>query len=72
MKTLFSALARAYDKCFSLSANYPKGFGGLFVEWMMDKHLGYVLYHVDLVRGYRQDIILEALLAIYINREVKI
>ena len=27
VKTLFSALARAYDKGFCLSAKYPKGFG---------------------------------------------
>ena len=36
VKTLFSVLAHAYDKGFSLSANYPKGFGELFIEWMMD------------------------------------
>ena len=49
VKNLFSALARAYDKGFSLSSNYPKGFGELFIEWMMDKHPGYVLYHVERV-----------------------
>ena len=38
----------------------------------MDKHLWYVLHHVELVQGYRQDIILEAFLAIYINQEVNI
>ena len=31
VKTLFSALARAYNKGFSISANYPKGFGELFI-----------------------------------------
>ena len=31
VKTLFSALARAYDKGFSISANYPKVFGELFI-----------------------------------------
>ena len=45
VKTLFSALARAYDKGFSLSANYPKGFGEFFIEWMMDKHPWNVLYY---------------------------
>ena len=60
VKNLFSALACAYDKGFSISDNYPKGFGGLFIEWMMDKHRGYVLYHVDRVQCYRKDIILEA------------
>ena len=72
MKTLFSALARAYDKGFSISANYPKGFGELFIERMMDNHPWYVLYHVERVQGSRQDMILEALLAIYMDQEVKI
>ena len=72
MKTLFSALARAYGKNFSLSANYPKGFGELFIEWMMDKNPGYVLYHVEQVRGSRQYMIFEALLDIYMNQEVNI
>ena len=31
VKTLFSALARAYKKGFSLSANYPKVFGEFFI-----------------------------------------
>ena len=72
VKTLFSALALAYDKGLSLSPNYPKGFGDLFVEWMMDDLLGYVMYHVEIVRGSRQDMILQASLAIYMNREVNI
>ena len=67
MKNLFSALAREYDKNFSLSANYPKGFGGFFIKWIMDKHPGYVMYHVNRVRGSRQDMILEASLDIYMN-----
>ena len=72
VKTLFSALAREYNKGFSLSSNYPKGFGELFIELIMDKHLGYVLYHVEQVKGSRQDMILEASLAIYMNWEVNI
>ena len=47
VKNLSIALALAYDKGFSLSANYSKGFGEFFIEWMMDKHLGYVLYHIE-------------------------
>ena len=46
VKTLFSALARAYYKGLYLSTNYPKVFWELFIELMMDKHPGYVLYHV--------------------------
>ena len=38
----------------------------------MDKHPGYVVYHKEQVRGSRQDMILEALLAIYMNQEVNI
>ena len=72
MKNLFSALAREYDKNFSLSANYPKGFGDLFINWMIDKHPEYVMYHVERVRGSRQHMILEASLAIYMNGEVNI
>ena len=68
VKNLFSALARAYGKGFSLPSNYPKGLGELFIEWTMDKHPGYVLYHVERVRGSRKDMILEASLAIYMNR----
>eukprot|EP00956_Cyclotella_meneghiniana_P043804 scaffold288481_cov139-Cyclotella_meneghiniana.AAC.1 len=33
-----SALIRAIDKEFSLSANYPKGHGELFLEWLREKH----------------------------------
>ena len=32
VKTVMSALCRAYDKEFSLSANYPKGHGQLEVK----------------------------------------
>ena len=38
----------------------------------MDKHPGYVLYHVEQVRGSIQDMILEASLDIYMNREADI
>ena len=71
-ETLFSALERAYDKGFYLSANYPKGFGDLFIEWMMGKNPGCVLYHVEWVQGSIQDMILEASLTIYMNWEVNI
>ena len=38
----------------------------------MDKHPVYVLYHVEQVQGSRQEMILEDLLAIYMNQEVNI
>ena len=72
MKTLFIALARAYVKCLSLSANYPKGFGELFIKWIMDNHPGYVLYHIERVQVYIKDMILEASLASYMNRAVNL
>ena len=72
VKNLFSALACAFDKGFSLSSNYPKVFGELFIEWMMDNHPGCVMYHVEQVQGSIQDIIFEASLAIYINRDLNI
>ena len=39
----------AYEKGFSLSTNYTKGFGDMFIKWIMDKHPGCVLYHVEKV-----------------------
>ena len=39
---------------------------------MMDKQPGYVLYHVEQMQGYRQEMILEASFTIYINQEVDI
>jgi hypothetical protein len=32
----FHAMARAIDKGFSLTANYPKGHGALFLQWMKE------------------------------------
>ena len=70
MKTLFSSLARAYDKGFSIYDNHQKVFGELLIEWIMDKHPWYLLYHVEQVQYSRQEIILEALLDIYMNQEI--
>ena len=67
---LFSAFCRAYDKAFSLSANYPKGFGEVFLEYMQDNHPGFCLYHVTQCRGARMDMILEAAIPLYMNRIV--
>ena len=36
VSTSMSALIRAVDKEFSLSANYPKGHGKLFLEWIRE------------------------------------
>lgn len=38
-----SAIIRAVDKEFSLSANYPKGHGELFKSWMQENYSGALL-----------------------------
>ena len=42
-----SSLIRAFDKEFSLSANYRKGHRMLFNEWMKEHHAGELLLHVE-------------------------
>ena len=42
----FMSLACAFDKMFSLCANYPKGLGEVFCQWIMDNHSGELLFHV--------------------------
>ena len=37
VSTSMSALIRAFDKEFSLAANYPKGHGEVFKEWIKKK-----------------------------------
>jgi hypothetical protein len=46
-----SAIIRAIDKEFSLSANYPKGHGELFKAWMKKYHFGALLFHVERAAG---------------------
>ena len=62
-----SAIIRAVDKEFSLSANYPKGHGELFLEWMRSKHAGELLMHVERASGSRQDLCTEGSMAIIMN-----
>ena len=62
-----SAMIRAIDKEFSLSANYPKGHGQLFLEWMREKHPGALLLHVERSSGSRQDLCTEGSMAIFMN-----
>ena len=65
--TSISAIVRAVDKEFSLSANYPKGHGELFLEWMRQHHPGELLLHVERASGSRQDICTEGSMAIIMN-----
>ena len=41
------SLACSFDKKSSLCANYPKGLGEAFCQWMMDNHSDELLFHVD-------------------------
>ena len=43
VKMLFGAFYRAFDKAFSLLANYPKGFGENFLEYMQETHPTFAL-----------------------------
>ena len=62
-----SAIIRAVDKEFSLSANYPKGHGEMFLEWMRANHPGELLLHVERASGSRQDLCTEGCLPIIMN-----
>ena len=64
-----SGFARAFDREFSLCANYPKGHGQLFHQFMKKNHPGELLLHVERAEsGGRQDVVSMASLAIYWNR----
>ena len=65
--TSMSAIIRAVDKEFSLSANYPKGHGKLFLEWIREYYPGVLLLHVERAAGSRQDLCTEGSMAIYLN-----
>ena len=42
-----SAIIRAVNKEFSLSANYPKGHGKIFLEWILKYYPGVLLLHIE-------------------------
>ncbi len=64
---VYSAIARAWDKFFSLCANYPKQQGKHFAAWLRVNKPGMPLYHVVGAQGSRQDLCLMAAPAIYMN-----
>jgi hypothetical protein len=64
---MFIPFARAYDKEFSLAANYPKGHRELFAEWIKENYPGALLFHVESTYGTHQDIMFTAVLAISMN-----
>ena len=59
---------RASDKEFSLCANYPKGHGDMFREWIVRTHPRVLLFHVVSTDGGRQDMACEGAGAFYMNR----
>ena len=65
---VYSAIAHAWDKFFSLCANYPKGQGKHFAAWLRVNKPDTPLYHVVGTQGSRQDLCLMATPAIYMNR----
>ena len=61
----FEAVCCAFDKEFSLCANYPKGWGVLFRWWMKEQYSGVLLFHVERACKGRMDVVPMASLAIY-------
>jgi hypothetical protein len=72
VSTMFMAFAGAYDKEFSLAANYPKGHGELFVKWIKENYPGELLFHVESTHDSHQDIMFTAALAIVMNRSFNV
>ena len=62
-----SAIIRAINKEFSPSANYKKGHGELFHEWMRENYPGEFLLHVEGASGSRQDLCTKGSMAILMN-----
>ena len=62
-----SAVIRAVDKEFILSAKYPKVHGDLFGEWMIQRYPGALLLHVERAAGSRQYLCTEGCLPIIMN-----
>ena len=58
----------AFDKEFSLCANYPKGWGSNFRKWMKENHIGELLFNVDRACKGKMDVASMASIAIYWNR----
>ena len=59
---------RAFHKEFSLTANYPKGHGEKFRDWMIKNYPTEFLMHAERATGSRQDLITMGAGPIYWNR----
>ena len=64
----FENMCRDFDKEFSLCANYPKGWGSNFRQWMKENHSGELIFHVERACKGRMDVVSMALMSIYWNR----
>ena len=62
-----SAVIRAVEKKFSLSANCPKVHGDMFGEWILQLYPGALLLYVERAAGSRQDLCTEGCLPIIMN-----
>ena len=65
-------IIRAYHKEFSLTANYPKGHGELFRDWITKNYPMEFLLHAERASGNRQDVICMGADAVYINRPLNV
>ena len=66
--TVMEGMLRAFDKEFSLCANYPKGHGELVGSWMEENHPGALLLHIEQTAGSSHDLVVEGSGAIFWNR----
>ena len=64
----FENMCSAFDKEFSLCANYPKGWGSNFLQWMKENYSGELLFHVERDCKGKMDVVYMASMAIYWNR----
>ena len=62
-------MLRAVDKELGMCANYLKGHGELFREWIEVKYPGMILLHVERASGSRQDLCVEGAGAAFWKRK---
>ena len=67
VSTMFNAVLHAVDKEFSLPANYPKGYGDMFLHLLRLPHPGVFLVPAQRTPGSRQDLAAEGAAAVFWN-----
>ena len=68
ISTNIEGLVRAVDKEFFLTANYPKGKGDQFKNWIVKHYPGSLFLNVNKLSGGRYDVCFESVGSIYMNR----